>query len=49
MAAWLSEDDNVADVADDNDAVPAPVYARHVLSRLVEHEIGRSLSDSVSR
>jgi hypothetical protein len=44
-AAWLSEDD---DVADDNDAVPAAVYARLVLSQLVEREIGRSLSDSIS-
>jgi hypothetical protein len=42
-AAWLSQDD---DVADDNDTVPATVYARLVLSRFVEHEIGRSLSDS---
>lgn len=44
-AVWLSEDD---DVADDNDAVPAAVYARLVLSQLVEREIGRSLSDSLS-
>lgn len=44
-AAWLSEDD---DVADDNDAVSAAVYARLVLSQLVEREIGRSLSDSIS-
>jgi hypothetical protein len=45
-AGWLSKDE---DVADDNDAVPAAVYARLVLSQLVEHEIGRSLSDSTSR